>query len=186
MNERENIGADFANALAKSWAELGDFVGNTTANLGRRGGQHKYADLNSISRQINNTFAKNGLSVIDELQFSAPGTAQGFGSVIIQRRIVHISGESLQLRYSAPIYIPQSPNTEFTKDWAAITTYARRYADYSMTHRHISDGKDDLDALPPRRNASSSVRGNQSPVRPVERSATLKEVPPPPDNFEEI
>lgn len=75
----------------------------------------KYADLASIFEAVREPFAKNGLSVWQEL-----GNAEG--GVTVTTRLVHKSGQWVEF---GPLYVPAGKQD--AQGLGSAATYARRY-----------------------------------------------------------
>lgn len=104
---------ELAKALSRAQGQIQGAAKDTKSDFFRS----MYADLDSVWDAIRKPLADNGLSVI---QF--PGIASEKGSVLIETRVLHSSGEWIESTFSVPV------SKQDAQGYGSAVTYGRRYS----------------------------------------------------------
>lgn len=118
----------------------------------------KYADLSAIWESCREPLSKNGLSIVQTMDFDA-------GEVWLKTTLLHSSGESIDGRY------PLRPIKQDPQGFGSALTYARRYCLAALVGI-VADEDDDGNAASQRNgngHAAPTTREPERRTEPVEK-----------------
>lgn len=163
VNKERSI-ANVSEAFSKAWGEIKTPKHNKKVNVRlKKGGQYQfeYTDLTGIFDAIKPAFAKNGLSVTQDVKTSL---ANNTLYLSVTTKIIHSSGEFLE---SSPMIVVANQNMQ---EMGGQVTYLKRYslsAMLGLSTEEDDDGNASVGNHATNANNNQQYQSNNQPTKPT-------------------